>query len=365
MHVLVTADTIGGVWSYTREVVTGLLQRGHEVTLVSLGRIPSEENSSWTRATGLTFCPTEFPLEWMPDSEAGVAASIRHIASLISEFKPDILHSSQFCYGALPCGIPKVVVAHSDVVSWWHAVHGCAPPSTRWSGWYRSLVTAGLSAADVVVAPSQWMLEAINRHYDRLRCGKVIRNGRSSGLFHAASRKISQVLSVGRIWDEGKQISLLLARNHSTAIMIAGNADHPSGTGSAGWVRPKANVTMCGEKGEEALRALYSRSSTYVATSRYEPFGLAPLEAALSRCALVVNDIPSFREVWGDAGVYFQQNDADSLAAAIELLSGATDMCEEYADRAYSHAIRHYTAERMVDQYEALYESLLGAGVNA
>jgi len=37
----------------------------------------------------------------------------------------------------------------------------------------------------------------------------------------------------------------------------------------------------------------------------YEPFGLAPLEAALSRCAIVANDIPSLREVWGSAAMYF------------------------------------------------------------
>ena len=41
MHVLITADTVGGVWTYTRELACGLLHRGHRVTLVSFGRIPS------------------------------------------------------------------------------------------------------------------------------------------------------------------------------------------------------------------------------------------------------------------------------------------------------------------------------------
>ena len=44
---------------------------------------------------------------------------------------------------------------------------------------------------------------------------------------------------------------------------------------------------------EAQLRTLYSRASIYAATSRYEAFGMAPLEAAFSRCAIVAHDIPS------------------------------------------------------------------------
>ena len=65
-----------------------------------------------------------------------------------------------------------------------------------------------------------------------------------------------------------------------------------------------------GELNEAELRHLYTRASIFVGTSRYEPFGLSPLEAALSRCALLLNDIPSFREIWGESACYFQTNDA-------------------------------------------------------
>jgi len=39
MHVLVTTDTISGVWTYARELVSGLVSRGLRVTLVSLGEV--------------------------------------------------------------------------------------------------------------------------------------------------------------------------------------------------------------------------------------------------------------------------------------------------------------------------------------
>ena len=47
MHVLMTADTLGGVWNYARELATGLSQRGTRVTLVSFGEIPSAEHTAW------------------------------------------------------------------------------------------------------------------------------------------------------------------------------------------------------------------------------------------------------------------------------------------------------------------------------
>ena len=60
-------------------------------------------------------------------------------------------------------------------------------------------------------------------------------------------------------------------------------------------------VSLKGPQTESQLRSLYSRASIYAATSRYEAFGMTALEAALSRCAIVANDIPPFREVWGEA----------------------------------------------------------------
>ena len=119
MHVLVTADSITSSWAYARELVTGLVTRGVRVTLVSFGEIPMPDQTSWMdHLHGLEYRPTAFRLEWMQDSEADIHASSEFLSSVVREIKPDILHLSQFCYGSLPVHVPKVLVAHSDVVSW-------------------------------------------------------------------------------------------------------------------------------------------------------------------------------------------------------------------------------------------------------
>jgi glycogen(starch) synthase len=47
MHVLITSDTMNGIWTYTRELACGLIARGFRVTLVSFGEIPMPEQTAW------------------------------------------------------------------------------------------------------------------------------------------------------------------------------------------------------------------------------------------------------------------------------------------------------------------------------
>jgi glycosyltransferase involved in cell wall biosynthesis len=124
-------------------------------------------------------------------------------------------------------------------------------------------------------------------------------------------------------------------------------------------------LQLLGNLNPTALGRLYSRAAIYAATSRYEPFGLAPLEAALSRCALVMNDIPSFREIWGDSACYFRRDDAGGLQQTLEFLAGNREEREAWANRAYTHAHLHYRAENMVDRYLGLYQLLTRAEVGA
>jgi glycogen(starch) synthase len=68
MHILVTADTLGGVWTYTRELVAGLVRGGDRVTLVSFGDIPTAAQTTWMEGLpDLDYRPTAFKLEWMLD----------------------------------------------------------------------------------------------------------------------------------------------------------------------------------------------------------------------------------------------------------------------------------------------------------
>ena len=370
MHVLMTADTLGGVWNYARELATGLSQRDTRVTLVSFGEIPSAEHTAWMDGLArFDYHPTGFKLEWMRDSAEDLAHSSEYLQHLIDEVQPDVLHLNQYFYGAIESRVPKIVVAHSDVVGWWQAVRGCDPPSSPWIDEYRQLVFSGLEGADVVVAPSQWMMDSVAENYLELSNGRVIYNGRTPTLFNPHVSKEEMVMSVGRVWDAGKQVTLLAQQELPCETFLVGSAQDPDGNAQVSFFEAagerKININFKGVQTEAQLRQIYGRCSIYAATSRYEPFGLAPLEAAFSRCALVANDIPSLREIWGEAALYFTRNDSRSLGVAIRSLLADPDLRRDYANRALRHAQGNYTAARMTDEYLNLYRALIKAEVLA
>jgi glycosyltransferase involved in cell wall biosynthesis len=363
MHILVTADTVGGVWTYTRELVSGLAKRGIRVTLVSFGGIPSRAQSAWMETLpDVTYFPTGFRLEWMQDAANDLTDSADYLRGIIQDCNPDLLHLSQYCYGSLDVALPKIVVAHSDVMSWSLAVRGVQPDGP-WARWYCGMVEQGLSGASLLVAPSHGMLGCIQDCYGEQPHSRVIYNGRSPALFNPFVSKHNYAASVGRLWDEGKQSRLLMQFTDSPVpIFLAGAATlvgESADEDIAGRAKNTRNLQLKGELSEGEMRELLSRAAIYIATSKYEPFGLAPLEAALSRCAILANDIPSLREIWGDAACYFRSSDMKSLREALALLHRNRELRLSYANRAYERARQHYTADRMVEEYVQVYSTLL------
>ena len=365
MHVLITSDTVGGVWTYTQELVTGLVQAGHRITLVSFGQFPAPYQTAWIDTLGaVDYRPTEYRLEWMEVAEKDIEESRRYLEMLVEEVRPDVLHLSQYSYGDIPVDVPKIVVAHSDVVSWWVAVHGEEPDDTPWMRKYRERVRSGLRGADMVVAPSRWMLDEVCRHYLEPRHRRVIYNGRTPASLDPGFEKEDLILTVGRIWDAGKQVSLLVERPLPGRVVIVGSDREPGREGMRALPEARANVEYLSTRPEPELSRLYGRAAIYVATSCYEPFGLAPLEAALSGCALLMNDNPVFHELWGNCAVYYQKNDAEDLERSVYRLRGDPALRRDYADRARRRARQAFTAAQMVEQYEIAYQDIgLRAGV--
>lgn len=365
MHILVTTDTLGGVWTYTRELVTGLTGLGIHVTLVSFGDIPLPEQTRWMEGLrGLDYRPTAFRLDWMQEGEQDHEDCSAYLTALVKELKPDLLHLNQLCFGSLQVKVPRVVVAHGDMISWWKTVHGCEPKDSAWLRWYRHIVARGLLQASVVVAPSFWMLDATRECYAWGRHGTVIYHGRNPIFFNPHMTKENSVLAVGSMVDAGKQVGLLTQHSHALPVCIVGS----DGAAPVERVRIRTDVklaiaptclAMKGPQTEAQMRTLYSRASVFAATAQYEPFGMTVLEAALSRCAIVASDIPSHREVWDDAAIYFRANDSNSLAQVIQSLSDQTYLVQTHANRAYQRARDCFTAKRMVDEYIHLYRGLI------
>lgn len=353
--VLMTADTVGGVWTYALELAWGLADHGIEVALATMGKPVDElQREMARRIPRLKVFESNFKLEWMEDPWRDVERAGEWLLGLEERFAPDLIHLNGFVHGSLPWSAPKIVVGHSCVLSWWEAVKREPAPE----GWdrYREEVRAGLAAADLVVAPSATMMAVLCRHYGPLPRTRVVLNGRDVRQFRPTAKE-PMLFSAGRLWDEAKNLGALeqVAPRLPWPVFVAGESHHPDG----GEARPH-HTRLLGRLSQRALSAWLGRAAIYVLPARYEPFGLSVLEAALSGCALVLGDIPSLRELWRNRAVFVPPGDPEALENALVRLIEDPDRRLSLAAGARSRAIER-TTERMVEGYLEAYAEVLAA----
>jgi glycogen(starch) synthase len=353
--VLMTADTVGGVWHYAVELASALGARGVYVAVATMGAplTPLQRQQIGRVPTARVYEST-YKLEWMPDPWADVTRAGAWLLRLEQEVRPEIVHVNQFAFGALPFVAPALVVAHSCVLSWWRAVHGKAAPRA-WDR-YRAAVRQGLAHAAVVVAPTRAMLKSVCANYRYRDEGLVIPNGRSAERYPAGAKE-PIILAAGRIWDCAKNLTALesVAPQLPWPVLVAGSNSQPGGG-----IRESCGVHALGDLAPEELAREFARAAIYALPARYEPFGLSVLEAALAGCALVLGDVPSLREVWGSTALYVAPDDHAALRECLARLIADRTLRESLARAARGRALT-YTPERMASAYLTAYSTALQA----
>ncbi|HEV2091677.1 MAG TPA: PfkB family carbohydrate kinase [Rubrobacter sp.] len=123
--------------------------------------------------------------------------------------------------------------------------------------------------------------------------------------------------------------------------------------------RMRGMVSMFAIRGQRRLAAAYrflaERRSVFALTANYEPFGLAPLEAAAAGLPAVVtkNGGPSesLREGDEEYGVLVDPGDPEEVAAGLYALAGNADRWRRFAEAGYGRVLAKYTWERTAEGY--------------
>lgn len=362
MRVLMTADPVGGVWTFAMELCACLARQGVSIALATLGApLGPAQRAAAAAVPGLSLEESGFRLEWMAEPWEDLERAGRWLLRLEREHRPDLIHLNHLVHGDLPWRAPVIVTGHSCVLSWWRAVHGTDPPG-QWAT-YQRRVKRSLEMADCVTSPTRAMLSELRRHYGPLPPAAVVPNGRDPARFQHARRKEPLVLCAGRLWDAAKNAQALaeVAPLIEWPVCIAGEAVSPDGlrvdfTGE--------NLQLPGPLSPEELSAWYGRAAIYALPARYEPFGLTALEAALSGCALLLGDIASLREVWGQAAWYVAPDDRSCLRQQLAELILNAEARTELATRAARVAAR-LSPEGTAQGYLRLYRKLAGHPVRS
>jgi glycogen synthase len=356
MKVLMTADAVGGVWTYALELSAALARHDVQVVLATMGPAPSAaQRDNARQLANVKLECSSYKLEWMEQPWDDVDRAGDWLQGLAERERVDVVHLNGYAHAALEWHRPVVCVAHSCVISWWQAVHGCAPPA-QWDV-YRARVATGLNRADCIVAPTQAFLEQIAAIYSPTVPTCVIHNGRSDGFCTRTEprKRLPAIFACGRLWDEAKSIRVLdtAAQGLPWHTYVAGSVVAPDGR----YMRT-TGLRCLGPLAQPDILAWLKQTAIFVHPSRYEPFGLAVLEAGLAGCALVLSDLPTLRELWHGAALFVDAGDSAVLKRTLQSLIADPERVR-YLSEAGRQRARQYRPEAMGAAYVELYRKLL------
>jgi glycosyltransferase involved in cell wall biosynthesis len=223
-------------------------------------------------------------------------------------------------------------------------------------------VSAGLEAADLVVAPTAALLDEIRREYDFRKPARVIPNGSAAvAASETPEQKDDLVFAAGRLWDEAKNVSTLCAAASAVPwpVYLAGDVQGPAGS-----CAHSGAARFLGQLDRETMSAWYRRAAIYALPARYEPFGLSIVEAAAAGCALVLGDITTLRENWSGAALFVAPDNHKAVSHAINELIANPPLRARCAAAAAARA-NTFTVDAMVDGYLSAYAGLLESAAAA
>jgi len=87
---------------------------------------------------------------------------------------------------------------------------------------------------------------------------------------------------------------------------------------------------------DRVLAARYRGAAAFIYPSRYEGFGIPPLEAMSHGCPVICSNAGSIPEVVGDAGLFFDPNNVEELRTILERVATAPDLQADLRARGYA-----------------------------
>lgn len=352
--VFMSADTVGGVWTYALELAQALGRAEIDVQLAILGPRPSQAQEREAAAIHrLSIVTTDLPLDWTAKSELDLIDASRELLALARRAGAELAHLNAPAHAAVArWPMPLVVVAHSCVATWWRALKQKPLPEDL--AWRAGATARGLRCADIVLVPSRAFARILADTYGAGLPLMAVHNATTPRCF-APVRTRDCILTAGRLWDAAKNVVTV-----DTAAALSGQLIHAAGA-TDGPNREHvelANLKLLGALTQAELAHWYARAAIFVSVPKYEPFGLAVLEAAQAGAALVLSDIATLRELWDGAALFVTPEDAHALADALSWLAETETSRNGLARKAQTRA-KEFTVSGMLAGTLSAYEQAL------
>ena len=357
-RLLMTTDVKSEVWDYSLTLSKALLKHiNAEILIISMGGKPTDSQKKQLEDLNIEFQFTDFSPDFLADNE--INPDISEIKTTfersIKSFDPHIVHLNHG-YPDLNFDKPCILACHANILNkkiWNDSINRYSPLYQNLLN-YKQIINKSLNNADIVIAPSRFFAENLIKTFDFIKGIKIIYNGIDYKP-HSCVKESPTLVTFGNMSDSSKHINLLLNMAYrlpdNIKIKIIGDSQLDRKL-------PK-NVEFLTNLSNFERWEVYKNSSIYLALSNYESNGLASIQAAYSGCAILANDIPSCKELWGDCAYIFDRDDANSLMRCINNLVENPNLLEITSRNCQAKALSVFNSKRMAYEYINLYKNIL------
>lgn len=361
-HQAFTLQAYGGVSRYICELAERVaLLPGFETRVIA----PVHFNRHLAQG-GAPRCGLHLDMRW--PRTARLYRMVNRVASapMTRAFAPDIVHRTYYDPTHVPARAALVVTVHDMIHELFADLFAAGDPTT-------GRKRAAVAQADLVLCVSQNTANDLMRLFDvpahkirvtHLGLGNSLASA-ATGEPPRASTQRPYLLYVGHRHGYKNFASALRAyarsprlRDEFDWVLFGG---HPIGNDekqlfSALRLRPDAVRWMTGN--DDELGRIYAGAQAFIYPSKYEGFGIPPLEAMAHRCPVACAGMSSIPEVVGDAAQHFDPDDIDAMQSAMEIVCYDQARRDELVAKGLER-ITLFSWQRCAAQTAAAYEAAL------
>jgi L-malate glycosyltransferase len=175
---------------------------------------------------------------------------------------------------------------------------------------------------------------------------------------------ISTFRPVKRITDCVEVLALLRTRHGVTArlVMCGDGPERADAQALAVRLGVAEYIDFVGKQPQSEVRKYLSIADLLLLPSQSESFGLVALEAMASEVPVIATRVGGLPEVVeeGETGYLFEVGDTEGMADAAAALLADEEKREQFGKRGREIAIGRFSTEKIIPQYERLYQRVIG-----
>ncbi len=359
-HCVYFPPEVGGLESHVYYLARALVQRGHQVDVVtsrSLPGVPRSETLEGIRVWR-TWFPGRNPAGWIGHA-LGSLPMTRALAA-----GADVIHAQAFA-SVLP-GVVGRGRSGAPLVATFHTSHFLTRAERR--AW-RPVLAALVRMPDYALASS----EQIARVAEALAPGarvEPLTNGVETSVFRRVEGTMpesrgARIIVPRRLFAKNgvqylvRALPLIAREAEVEAVLIGDGPERERLERLAAELGVRERVVFLGKRAHAQMPALLSSGDLAVIPSLMEATSVAALEAMACELPVVASDVGGLPEIVDDSvGGLFEAGNPESLARAVLRLLAMEDR-RAIGERARERVVARWSNERLADRHLEIYTELL------